>query len=238
MRYVSLAACLLLATPCAAADIKSDPLLAKIHAEALQYDKTTFSTMFTWTSVTEKEHVDRVVRYDPSRPEAQRWTYVSRNGKPPEPKKLEGFTKIMKGESPNGYGVVLDFLKDSTWIAGPKTDTGTVYTLVPDDKAKVDVNGINMAKFLKVTMNIEAGDKPYIKSLSMIAPKAFSPRVGATVKALSFGYTFIRRADGDIIPVGEYNKAEFKILFMGNQVDDSRAYKEVGKRVPKPAVAP
>ncbi len=238
MRFACISVCIFIAAPCFAADIKNDPLLAKIHAEALQHEKTTFSTLFNWISITKKERVERVVRYDPAKTEAQRWTYVSRNGKPPEPKKLENFMKNVKGDAPNGYGVILEFMKDSSWAAGAKTESGFVYTLVPDEKAKVEINGINMAKFLKLQMHIDGGDKPYVKLLTMIAPKPFSPRTGAKVNALSISYTFARQADGDIVPVSETNKADFKILMFGNQIDDSRFYREIGKRVPKPAVTP
>jgi hypothetical protein len=238
MRFACLVASLCLSVSAIAADHKGDPHLAKIYAEALPYKNTTFSTLINWTSITKKERVERVVRYDPAKIEAQRWTYISRNGKPPEQKKLENFMKSVKGDSPNGYGLVVEFLEDSNWTAGPKTDSGIVYTMVPDDKAKVNINGINMAKFLTVKMYVDGSDRPYVKSITMVAPKAFSPRTGAKVNALSVSYTFARRAEGDIIAQSETNKADFKILMFGNQVDDTRVYKEVGKRVPAPTVTP
>jgi hypothetical protein len=234
MQRFALVFCLFLTTPCQAADIKSDALLGKIHAEAKQYENTTFATHLRWTSVTDKGRADRIVHFDP----AKGWTYISRNGKPPEEKQLKAMAEAMKGQHPDGYAVVADFLKDNRWTASVQNETMVVYTLAVDDNSKVMINDINMAKYLKTQITVQLGDKPFVKSLTMVAPAAFSPRMGATVKSLNSSYSFDRRADGDVVPVQETNKADFKVVLFRNKMDDSRTYSDVGKRVPKPAKTP
>jgi hypothetical protein len=234
MRHFALVFCILLTVPCTAADIKSDALLGKVYAEAKQYENTTFATHLRWTSMTSKGRADRIVHYDP----VKGWTYVSRNGKPPEVKQLKAMAEAMKGQYPDGYGIIADFLKDNRWTASAQTDTTAVYTMAIDEKSKVMINDINMAKFLKTQITIQTGDKPFVKSLTMVAPAAFSPRVGAKVKNLDSSYSFDRRADGEVVPVRETSKAEFKIVLFNNKMDDSRIYSEIGKRVQKPAKAP
>jgi hypothetical protein len=223
--------CILLAMPCQAADIKSDPVLAKVFAEAQQYENTVFATYIRWTSMTDKGRVDRVVHYDP----AKGWQYISRNGKPPEEKQLKAMIEATKDQHPDGYGMVVDFLRDNKWTPTVQNETTAVYTLAVDDKSKVIINDINMAKHLKTQISVQLGDKPYIKSLTMAAPTPFSPRMGATVKSLNSSYTYDRRSDGEVVPVQEVNKANFKIVLFSNQVDDTRVYSEVGKRIAKPA---
>jgi hypothetical protein len=234
MHRFALIFCIFLTMPCQAADIKSDALLGKVYAEAKQYENTTFATKLRWISVTEKGRADRIVQYDP----VKGWTYISRNGKPPEEKHLKAMAKAMKGQHPDGYGIIIDFLKDSRWTASTQNETTAVYTMIVDDKSKVMINDINMAKFLKTQITIELGDKPFVKSLTMVAPAPFSPRTGATVKSLNTSYSFDRRADGEVVTVQEISKAEFKIVLFNNKMDDSRTYSEIGKRVPKPTKAP
>ncbi len=219
--------CIMVSLPCSAADIRSDPLLAKIYAEAQQYENTTFATHIRSN---QKGGDESVVHFEP----AKGWQLVSINGKPPEEKQIKSLLDGTKGQYPQGYAIMLDYLKDNRWVATSQNTTTATYTLKVDEKSKVMVNDMNMAKFLKTQLTIELGDKPYIKSLTMTSPAAFSPRFGAKVKSLFSSYSFDRRKDGDVVPVQEITKADFKIIVMSNQIDQTQVYSEVGKRVPKP----
>jgi hypothetical protein len=234
MRYLSFAVCLFLAIPAIAADIKNDPLLAKIYAEARLYDKTTFATTMAWTSIRKDERIERIVRFDPAKPQGQRWTYISRNGKPPEAKILKKFAEQMKDEYPNGYATVLDVIKDDVWQASNVTETSAVYTLIPGPNSKLILNGMNMAAFVKTQMVVALGDKPFVKTLTMVAPKEFSPKGGVKVKALSLTYQFDRHASGEIVAVRESNKADAKVVLFNMNLDDNRIYQNQGSRVPAP----
>jgi hypothetical protein len=233
MQRVALVICAFLSTPCIAADIKSDTLLGTIYAEAAQYENTVAQANVRWINVSDKERTDNVMHFDP----VKGWQYIGRNGKPPEQKHFKEFAKWMKGIYPGSYSFVADFLRNNRWTATSKNETTAVYTLAVDSGSKVIIEDMNMAKHLKTQITIQLGEKPFLKTLTMDSFGPFSPRTGATVKYLNSNYIYNRRADGEVVPVTDNVKAEFKVLLFSSKSEDTQIYTDVGKRVPKPTQA-
>lgn len=232
MRFVTLISVCAISNFAHAADIVSDPLLAKVYGEAKQYEKTTFATTMGWTTIAKGQRIDRILKYDPAKPAGQQWQYISRNGKPPEAKFLKDMAVTLKNEVPDGYSTAADILHDNRWTKSGGNDTSAEYTLAIDEKSKVIVDETNMARYLKTVMTIQLGDRPYIKSLTMMAPAPFSPRSGSSVKSMAIEYVYARRNDELIFLQSDKSKVDFKILFSSTLMDEAHSYETQGPRVP------
>ena len=224
----------LVSLPAQAADatIKSDPLLARTYAEAKDYIGQNHAMQVNWRAQQKNEVIERVLRFDPAKPAGQRWAYLSRNGKPPEAKQLAGMAKQMKDESPDSYGIVGEWLRDASWQPGVGNERSASYTMIPGPNSKVMINGDNKVRDIKLVMVIDNGERPFVRSVSITAPKPFSPQMGATVKSLNIDYAFARQADGEIVPVSLSSRADVSAFFMKMNINDEQRFSQVSRRVP------
>jgi hypothetical protein len=216
-----------------AADVtaKTDPLLAKVLAEAASYENRAQAAHIRWQVRGQKEPIDRQVRFEPTRAAGERWIYLSRNGKPPEPDKLKKFKEQMRDAKPDGYGMMVDWLRTASWRPGVGNEMFVSYMMVPGPATMFKMENKNVAKDIRLDIVIAKGDRPYVSAVTVTAPKPFSPRFGGTVKVLKIEYIFDRLADGEIVPIRSSSFADVSIPFGKMKFDEVQTYSEVGKRV-------
>lgn len=173
IRAGGFALALLFALP-AHADALQDRLLAAARATPEQ--------AFTRTSRMEErsggapEVHTRVERYDPARPEGQRWTLVSVDAKPPTSKDLGEYKKFI------AKAVVPGYARLARWIGARAATDGRAYRYASLPKDIMVINGHDLSADTTAEAFVNtAGPTPFVERTRLVSAKGFRMMLVAKV---------------------------------------------------------
>jgi len=207
----TLAAAALLSAPVAAS---ADALLDRLLADS----RNVAPEDFAWTRTTRSERRGGtdgdasvvVERYDPSKPAAQRWTLVSIDGKPPEPKQLAAYAKS------RGDAIVPSYGRIAKYIGGARRDEATgrpVYRAAGLPAGSFEINGNDLSKEASVEAVVADGPKPYVERMRLVSAKPFRMMLVAKVERVEATSRYKLLPDGR--PVVAEQVSEMRGSMMG-----------------------
>lgn len=172
---------------------------ASAHAEAPSLVEQALQTMdaveiddwfFTMTTVA--DGITSVQRHDPTKPEGQRWSLVSVDGKEPTEEQREeaarnqssGKESDAEQDEENEVRAMVD-TESVTLIE--ETATHAVYRFRP---VAEDEDDAKLFEHVDATLRVSKAS-PYVESLEMRSREPFSPGFGVKVKEFAMAMTFV-----------------------------------------------
>jgi len=144
-----------------------------------------------------------VGRFDPSRPEGQRWSLLRVNNRAPTRDETEAYLDEKAGD--NGWGgdddgqsdTIVDMVEPDGLELLEETDDHYVFRFVPDEDDLEE----GFAEFLDATLGIAKGGTPWLEYIDIHSDGMFSPQFGVRVRDFKMRMTFAPAIEsGPIVP--------------------------------------
>jgi hypothetical protein len=185
MRWTKLLVCLVLGAAAAHAEAPS------LVEQALQtMDAVTIDDWF-FTLTTVSDGTTRVLQHDPTRPEGQRWSLLSVDGREPTDEEREkvarerAHSEESDAEEEDGGEVRAMVDKESLALI-EEAATYAVYRFRPIAENEDDAK---LFEHVDATLRVSKA-APYVESLEMRSREPFSPGFGVKVKEFAMAMTF------------------------------------------------
>lgn len=187
LRTLWLAAALI-AAPAAAEPPSSDSPLGRALADAARHDGDGFAFTRALRVVAKDEAVNMVQRYDPTRPEGERWRTLEEDGLPPDPN--EQFADQHEGEPLPSYAEVIGQLSLADAELVEETEARAIYRLKEIDAALLEEEEA-FAGYLVNELTVDkTGPAPYASELTLYAPEPFRPMAGAEIESFKMRFAY------------------------------------------------
>ncbi len=180
----------------------SEPQLGLAEQALTSLDKTSLEG-WAFTETTVRNGTETVARYDPSRPEGERWSLLSIDGRPPTDEARRKFEERRAGRGrgeeqqedseEQGFSAVIE--ADSL-IPLRESESHAVYGFKPASGEGKGDDG--MSEYVDGTLRISKSG-PYVESLEMRSREPFSPAFGVKIKEFSTVMTFAPVGDEVIV---------------------------------------
>jgi hypothetical protein len=152
---------------------------------------------WAFTETTVRNGTETVAHYDPSRPEGERWTLHTVDGRQPTDDEIEKFEKQRSGrhreedeeDEEQGFSAVIEA---ESLVSLKDSPTHAVYRFKPSSGEEGEDDG--MSEHLDGLLRISK-EGPFVESLEMRSREPFSPAFSVKIKEFSTVMTFA--------PVGE-----------------------------------
>lgn len=186
-----IAAATLVALPAFAGPLQ-DSILA--HAETLPEAAFAFTQSAELTSVNkdgEKEVKTFTLRFDPRKPEKQRWQLVSIDGRTPTDKERKNAEKHARNGPIPGYHRI------ARWIGAPAAETPTQITYDKFPKKTFDMGPMDLSKKLAGTAYVSTtGDMPWVERSQFRLTEPARAMLVAKIEDMQVETRFKRLGDG------------------------------------------
>jgi hypothetical protein len=181
---------LLAASPASADD--DYQALAEKAIEAISQD---FGRYWAFTETRLEEDVLWIGRYDPRRPEDERWQLISVDGREPNDDEIEEYLDDQDEPEDSGDNKVEAMVQADTLKLVEETAEHWLFEFVPDG------DDDNFLAHVNATMKIVKADEPYVTYVDLRSNKAFKPAMGVKLKEFLTRLTFAPvDADGPVVP--------------------------------------
>ena len=165
-----------------------------VFADEAELAEAAFKTMdesdlgeWAYTQTTVKNGVKRVATHDPTRPEGERWTLVSVDGRPPTEKEQEKHRPSADGNKDSEDGFAATVEPGSLKLI-KETPTHAIYSFHP---ASDDEHDRKFNEHMDATLRIaKAQDGPYVETLEMHSREPFSPAFSFKVNEFALVLAF------------------------------------------------
>jgi hypothetical protein len=217
---VALAALLPLASSSAAetspgADALQERIIA--HARTVSPDDYAFTRTIRTESTEGNKKEERVVidRWDPTKPQDQRWTLISINGQPPTPEQLKNYGKETPKRRTPYYGRVAEYFGKSATSA---TDARgrPVFRLGSLPKETVMVMGSDISANASGELTVNTtGATPFIEEIRFTSSKPTRVKLIAVIERFEAMTRYRMMPDGKPAPLE--STSEMNGSMMGKQ---------------------
>lgn len=215
MRAVLLAAAALAAAPAAAAPA-IDAIRAEVRAAGAYAFERTRTITDTRNGGTRRVEVDR---YDPAKPEGQRWTLVAVDGKVPTAEQQRAWAKAIADQPIAPGPWRLDPL-----LAGPDPSARpngreTVYAWSRLPKGSLPFGRFDVTDRLAAEVHVtEAGGRPTVTRMRVFAPQPFRVLAIAKFDTLEVSSDYARDASGRLVLTRQVTEQDASIPGRGRGV--------------------
>jgi len=154
----------------------------------------------------EDEKIDRIERFDPSRPSGERWQLLRENGKIPTQENLAEYDPAAGDEHGQDafelYHELVGELELENAVLVEMTDERAVYRLKETKTAFLDQDRREFTEFLTSHLVIDReGESPYLSIFELKTEEPFSPSFAAEIESFDMRFTYHRLpATGDVLP--------------------------------------
>ncbi|WCM29354.1 hypothetical protein NDN01_10915 [Sphingomonas sp. QA11] len=224
----------LLATGAVASCIAGSPA----HADDLQNQilataKATRSDVYSFrrTLVVERAGTPRKVyveQFDPRRPEADRWSLISVDGRAPTPKETDQSRKTKRGPVPS-YGELAD------WIGAPATrgNAPAGYVLfrfagLPKGSFKIGSHDASPDTQAEALVNTR-GKVPFVERVRLNLTKGFRMMMVASIKSMAVNGRYQQLADGHAVPGDSVSDFAGSMMGKSEQIRTNVSYSDFQK---------
>ncbi|WP_448578832.1 hypothetical protein [Thermaurantiacus sp.] len=196
MRTVALLATLSLAAPVAAAPA-IDAIRAEVRAAGPYAFERTRAITDTRGGGTKRVEVDR---YDPGKPEGQRWSLVSVNGKAPSAEDRKAWEEFIAGQPIAPGPWRLDPLLAGAEPKVTSRGAETVYSWPKLPKGSLPLGKFDLTDKLAAEASvIDMAGKPTVRQVRITAPKPFRVMMLAKFDTMTVTSDYARDASGRLI---------------------------------------
>ncbi|HEX8490340.1 MAG TPA: hypothetical protein VF626_04945, partial [Chthoniobacterales bacterium] len=197
---IALFASLPLATSIAAEANNPDALKERIvaHARTVTPEDYAYTRTIRTESTEGNENEERVVvdRWDPTKPQDQRWTLVSINGQPPTADQLKTYAKETPKRRPAHYGRVAEYFgKTATSATDAKGRSIFRLGSLPKDTVMVMGSDISANATGELTVNT-TGATPFIEEIRFTSSKSTRVKLLAVIERFEATTRYRMMPDG------------------------------------------
>lgn len=161
--------------------------------------------------------INRVERYDPHRPESERWQLLAVEGQAPDADDLAEY----EGDDGEGrafrlyHEVIGDLDPDEAELV-EMTPERAIYRLRETSAGFLDEDEKEFAKYLDSRLIIDRrGPVPYVAELAIVAPESFRPSIAARIDRFETRFRYAPHPEtGDILPQEVFVELALKALFV------------------------
>ncbi|MEH3037112.1 MAG: hypothetical protein PGN23_11605 [Sphingomonas adhaesiva] len=206
------------------------------HADALQSDllATMQATRADGFAFQRRITVDRtgaarkviVDRYDPRRPEAQRWSIVSIDGRPPTAKEQSKSLKDRRGQ-------VSSYAELAKWFGAPATRIDAApgqvlyrFPRLPDDVVKVGPHDASPDTQAEATVNT-SGKIPFVERVRFVTAKPFRMMLVASVQGMTVTARYRQLPSGQVVPATIASSITGSMLGKSGRIDTLVAIEDI-----------
>ena len=197
------------------ADALKERIIA--HARTVSPDDYAFTRTIRTESTEANKKEERVMvdRWDPAKPQDQRWTLVSINGQPPDPEQLKNYAKETPKRRAVHYGRIAEYFgKPATSATDAKGQP--VFRLASLPKETVvamgsDISGIATGELVVET----SGGTPFIEEVRFISTKSTRVKLVALIERFEAVNRYKMMPNGKPAPVE--SSSEMNGSMMGKQ---------------------
>ena len=178
---------------CAEAPHRNYEALFQSAIKAITWD---FHGDWAFTVTSSGSDGDRVGRFDPRRPQDERWTLLMIDGRPPTDKESAEYAKNNHhfgdgdGDGDNGDDSAIDMVEPVTLRLVEETDDYWLLSFVPTDEDNEDDVGRKVLESMQGTVKI-IKDGEYLAYIDIHNEKPIRPKLGVKMKKflmhMSFG---------------------------------------------------
>ena len=187
------------------------------HARTVTPENYAYTRTIRTESTEGNKKEERVVvdRWDPARPQEQRWTLVSINGQPPTPEQLKSYEKESAKRRPAYYGRVAEYFgKPATSATDAKGRP--VFRLGSLPKETVMVMGSDISANATGELSVNAtGAAPFIEEIRFVSTKPTRVKLIAVIERFEAVTRYRIMPDGKPAPVE--STSEMNGSMMGKQ---------------------
>lgn len=209
---------------------------ATAHADALQNEvlagiRATRADSFAFqrTITIERTGAARKVmvdRYDPRRPEPQRWSIVSIDGRAPTPKEA---TKSLKDRR----GQVASYAELAKWFGGPATRSETApghvtyrFARLPDGVLKIGSHDASPDTQAEAVVNTTART-PFVERVRLTSTKPFRMMLVASVQSMVVNARYRLLPTGQVVPAATTTAINGAMLGKSGRLDSTITFDDV-----------
>lgn len=212
------------------ADALKERIIA--HARTVTPENYAYTRTVRTESTEGNKKEERVVidRWDPTKPQDQRWTLVSINGQPPTADQLKNYHKEKR--RPAYYGRVADYFgKPTTSATDGRGRTVFRFTALP--KETVVVNGSDISANATGEVAVDAtGATPFIEEVRLASSKPTRVKLVAVIERFEATTRYRMMPDGKPAPVESSSEMNGSMLGKQGLIRTKVTYSEhraVGK---------
>jgi hypothetical protein len=208
-----------LAVSLAAEASNADALKERIiaHARTVTPDDYAYTRTIRSESTEGNKKEERVVvdRWDPAKPQDQRWTLVSINGQPPNADQLKNYTKETPKRRTVYYGRIAEYFgKPATSATDAKGQT--VFRLASLPKETVVASGTDISGNATGELVVETSDAtPFIEEVRFVSTKATRVKLVALIERFEAVNRYKMMPNGKPVPLE--SSSEMNGSMMGKQ---------------------
>lgn len=188
---------------------QADSPLARAVAEAKAQDQNTHQYAYVrHTRINSKDEVlDRVERYDPARPDGDRWELLLVDGQVPGDDQVADYIKSDKNKKNDSdissvySGIVADInLSDAELLE--ESDSEAVYRLLNVKSDFLGADGDELSGYLESRVVVDkSGSAPFVSLMRIYAPEPVKKGMVAKVNNFETAFSFIRHGQSmDVLP--------------------------------------
>ena len=180
-----------------------DPLAAAIAFADGRRAEHDYAYTRSLRLVTAGERIDRVERFDPTRPDGARWRLLEIEGREPDADELADYD----GDDHDGrafrlYSDVIGGLDPLDAELVELTPERAIYRLRETKAAFLDEDEQEFAKYLDSRLVVDRrGPVPYVSELDIVAPAPFRPSMAARIERFETRFRYAPHPEtGEILP--------------------------------------